>query len=223
MLEGCRTLAGAPTLLTQENFFGWPHSNPPKPAGAQSSPSPPPSPSPPSPSSPSCPQNPSPEEKSGAFFRASSSLSVSSFSAICLRKKNHPATRAIHRKPIQSSHASTPFLPAAMGGVSLMRRDRPFRGRLPGGPDIGLPAVPASLSERVPVVPQIPLRRNSSTDKAEMFLERRESPDFLSPVFPNHPGSEKEKEEEQDGKNGHGIPKRRTWEFSLFDTCVQGQ
>ena len=36
------------------------------------------------------------------------------------------------------------------GGVSLMRRDRPFRGRLPGGPDIGLPAVPASLSERVP-------------------------------------------------------------------------
>ena len=25
------------------------------------------------------------------------------------------------------------------GGVSLMRRDRPFRGRLPGGPDIGLP------------------------------------------------------------------------------------
>ncbi len=51
------------------------------------------------------------------------------------------------------------------GGVSLMRRDRPFRGRLPGGPDIGLPAVPASLSERVPVVPQIPLRRNSSTDR----------------------------------------------------------
>ena len=36
------------------------------------------------------------------------------------------------------------------GGVSLMRRDRSFRGRLPGGPDIGLPAVPASLSERVP-------------------------------------------------------------------------
>ena len=25
------------------------------------------------------------------------------------------------------------------GGVSLMRRDRSFRGRLPGGPDIGLP------------------------------------------------------------------------------------
>lgn len=95
------------------------------------------------------------------------------------------------------------------GGVSLMRRDRPFRGRLPGGPDIGLPAVPASLSERVPVVPQTPLLRNSSTDKAEMFLKDGNRPISLAP-FPQPSGSEREKEEEQDGKNGHGIPKRRT-------------
>ena len=95
------------------------------------------------------------------------------------------------------------------GGVSLMRRDRPFRSRLPGGPDIGLPAAPASLSERVPVVPQIPLLRNSSTDKAEMFLKDGNRPISLAP-FSQPSGSEREKEEEQDGKNGHGIPKRRT-------------
>ena len=80
------------------------------------------------------------------------------------------------------------------GGVSLMRRDRPFRGRLPGGPDIGLPAAPASLSERVPVVPQIPLLRNSSTDKAEMFLKDGNRPISLAP-FSQPSGSEREKEE----------------------------
>ena len=83
-------------------------------------------------------------------------------------------------------------------------------GPSPGRPDIGLPAAPASLSERVPVVPQIPLLRNSSTDKARNVPERRESPDFLSSVFPQPSGSEREKEEEQDGKKRTRIPKRRT-------------
>ena len=65
-----------------------------------------------------------------------------------------------------------------------MRRDRSFRGRLPGGPDIGLPAIPASLSERVPVVPQIPLLCNNSTDKAEMFLKDGKRPVSLALFSP---------------------------------------
>ena len=124
----------------------------------QSSPSPSPSPSP---SSPSCPQIPSPEAKSGAFFRASSSLSASPSSAIRLRKKNHPAARAMHRKPIQSSHASTSSPPVATAAFPSIRRNRFSRSRLPGGRSLcRLPAVSPFLPERAPVVPQIPLLRN---------------------------------------------------------------
>ena len=108
------------------------------------------------------------------------------------------------------------------GGVSLMRRDRPFRGRLPGGPDIGLPAAPASLSERVPVVPQIPLLRNSSTDKAEMFLKDGNRPISLALFFSTI--------RQRKGKGRRARRKKRTRdsktpdrESSLFDTCVQGQ
>lgn len=108
------------------------------------------------------------------------------------------------------------------GGVSLMRRDRPFRGRLPGGPDIGLPAAPASLSERVPVVPQIPLRRNSSTDKAEMFLKDGNRPISLALFSPTI--------RQRKGKGRRARRKKRTRDSktpdrvsSLFDTCVQGQ
>lgn len=108
------------------------------------------------------------------------------------------------------------------GGVSLMRRDRPFRGRLPGGPDIGLPAAPASLSERVPVVPQIPLLRNSSTDKAEMFLKDGNRPISLALFSPTI--------RQRKGKGRRARRKKRTRdsktpdrESSLFDTCVQGQ
>lgn len=219
MLRDAGRLPGGPTLLAQKNFLVGPRSDPPKPAGAQSSPSPSPSPSP---SSPSCPQSPSPEEKSGAFFRASSSLSVSSFSAICLRKKNHPATRAIPRKPNPVEPCVHAIPSCCDGGVSLMRRDRPFRGRLPGGPDIGLPAAPASLSERVPVVPQIPLRRNNSTDKAEMFLKDGNRPISLALFSPTI--------RQRKGKGRRARRKKRTRdsktpdrESSLFDTCVQGQ
>lgn len=136
MLRDAGRLPGAPTLLAQKNFLVGPRSDPPKPAGAQSSPSPSPSPSP---SSPSCPQSPSPEEKSGTFFRASSSLSASSFSAICLRKKNPSCGKGNTQKtdPVEPCLHAIPS--CCDGGVSLMRRDRSFRGRLPGGPDIGLP------------------------------------------------------------------------------------
>ena len=107
-------------------------------------------------------------------------------------------------------------------GLSLTRRPPPFPGRLPGGPDIGLPAAPASLSERVPVVPQIPLRRNSSTDKAEMFLKDGNRPISLALFSPTI--------RQRKGKGRRARRKKRTWdsktpdrESSLFDTCVQGQ
>ena len=176
----------------------------------------------PSPSSPSCPPSPSPEEKSGAFFRASSSLSVSSFSAICLRKKGPSCDKGNTQKtdPVEPCVHAIPS--CCDGGVSLMRRDRPFRGRLPGGPDIGLPAAPASLSERVPVVPQIPLRRNNSTDKAEMFLKDGNRPISLALFSPTI--------RQRKGKGRRARRKKRTRdsktpdrESSLFDTCVQGQ
>lgn len=102
-----------PTMPPQANALAGRPSGPRKPPQS-SPPSPSASPSPPSPSS--CPQIPSPEEKSGAFFRASSSFSASSPSAIRLWKKNHPAARAMHKKPIHSSHVSMPFLPAVTAG-----------------------------------------------------------------------------------------------------------
>ncbi|MFQ8887167.1 MAG: hypothetical protein ACLR7Z_01250 [Bilophila wadsworthia] len=54
------------------------------------------------------------------------------------------------------------------------------------------------------MVPQIPLRRNSSTDKAEMFLKDGNRPISLA-LFSPTIRQRKGKEEEQDGKNGHGI------------------
>ena len=143
MLRDAGRLPGGPTLLAQKNFLVGPRSDPPKPAGAQSSPSPSPSPSP---SSPSCPQSPSPEEKSGAFFRASSSLSASSFSAICLRKKN------------QGQYTENRSSRAMRPRHSFLLRWRRFinaPGQVLPGPSPGraghrTPGVPASLSERVP-------------------------------------------------------------------------
>ena len=57
-------------------------------------------------------------------------------------------------------------------------------GPSPGRAGHRTPGVPASLSERVPVVPQIPLLRNSSTDKAEMFLKDGKRPISLAPFSP---------------------------------------
>ncbi len=137
-------------------------------------------------------------------------------------KRSRPADKGDTQKtdPVEPCVHAIPS--CCDGGVSLMRRDRPFRGRLPGGPDIGLPAVPASLSERVPVVPQIPLRRNSSTDEAEMFLKDGNRPISLALFSPTI--------RQRKGKGRRARRKKRTRdsktpdrESSLFDTCVQGQ
>ena len=82
-------------------------------------------------------------------------------------------------------------------------------GPSPGRAGHRTPGVPASLSERVPgchrfpcCATVLPIRPKCSRKTG---IAR-----FPWLRFPQPSGSEREEEEEQDGKNGHGIPKRRT-------------
>ena len=138
MLRDAGRLPGGPTLLAQKNFLVGPRSDPPKPAGAQSSPSP--SPSPPLILKPGiCPAKPLARgEKRSVLPCVLFPLRKFVFRHLFAEKE--PSCDKGNTQKTDPVEPCVHAIPSCCdGGVSLMRRDRSFRGRLPGGPDIGLP------------------------------------------------------------------------------------
>lgn len=181
MLRDAGRLPGAPTLLAQKNFLVGPRSDPPKPAGAQSSPSPSPSPSP---SSPSCPQSPLARgEKRSVFPCVLFPLRKFVFRHLFAEKE--PSCDQGQYTENRSSRAMRPR-------HSFLLRWRRFinaPGQVLPGPSPGraghrTPGCSCVSFRTGSGVPQIPLLRNSSTDKAEMFLKDGKRPISLAPFSP---------------------------------------
>ena len=159
MLRDAGRLPGGPTLLAQKNFLVGPRSDPPKPAGAQSSPSP---------------------ERSSV--RPLPSPQVRFPPSVCGKRTILRQGQYTENRSSRAMHPRHSFLLRWRRFINAPGQVLP--GPSPGRAGHRTPGCSCVSFRTGSGVPQIPLLRNNATDKAEMFLKDGKRPVSLALFSP---------------------------------------